>query len=68
VSAVLPGDGPGRPDWGQAIEAAQALPPALDTPAIRERAARKAEMVAKFTGHQPQQAPKLPQLRPRPEE
>lgn len=49
MSANLPEESQGAPDWEQAIKSGQAAAPSLDSPALAERAARQAAMVAKFT-------------------
>lgn len=41
----------GQPDWAAAIEQAQSVPPAVDTPALQKAAARRAQLVAKLAGH-----------------
>ena len=68
MSAGLPDEPKGNPDWEAAVKAGQALLPTLDTAAMQDRAARQAARVAKFTGASQRPAPKVPQLRPRPEE
>jgi len=68
VSAGLPEQPTGTPDWEAAVKAGQAKLPALDTAATQDRAARQAAMVAKFTAASQRPAPQVPRLRPRPEE
>ncbi len=40
---------PGRPDWEKAIKDAQVQLPTVTSPALTAAAARRAELVAKFT-------------------
>lgn len=42
-------EGEGHPDWEAAIKAAQVRPPALDSPALQDQDARRAELVAKMS-------------------
>ena len=49
MTAHLPEEGAGYPDWEAAVKAGQAALPALDSPAAAAQDQRRAELVAKFT-------------------